>query len=134
MTIQAALSLSNEKLTLQLADNQGQITIFYSNDKKLVAPESSVYLLFKEQKLRAIGTTEGPFSSRTAYDTCVQITPPWEMEQGYLIQRLVETAEESKLKVTSKGAKKNSSKSLSNCYRLSRSCVNFIRKVWTCFS
>ncbi|HPJ00839.1 MAG TPA: hypothetical protein PK268_01055 [Enterococcus sp.] len=106
MTIQAALSLSKEKLTLQLADNQGQITIFYSNDKKLIAPEASVYLLFKEQKLRAIGATEGPFSSRTAYDTCVQITPPWEMEHGYLIQRLVETAEESKLKVTSKGAKK----------------------------
>lgn len=106
MTIQAALSLSKETLTLQLADHQGRISILYSTDKTLLAPEASVYLLFKEQKLKAIGATQGTLRTRIAYDTLIQITPPWEMEQGYLIQRLVETAEESGLTITSKDVKK----------------------------
>ena len=107
MTITAALSLTQEQATIQLTDNQGTIRIFYGNDKTVLAPEASVYLLFQEHVLRAVGTTEdGKLTTRTAFDTLVQVTPPWDTEKNYLTARLTQTAAEAGIKLSKKATEK----------------------------
>ncbi|MCD5001527.1 hypothetical protein IV487_03465 [Enterococcus saccharolyticus] len=100
MTIQASLSLSKEKVAITLNEEQGQLTIFYSNDKSLFNTEKSVYLLFKEHALKEVGVAEEKLTTRTSFDTFVQITPPWDIEQNFLAQRFMQTADEAGLKLT----------------------------------
>lgn len=103
MTIKADLSLTKEKICLQLADNQGTITIFYSGDKSLLVTEPSVYLLFKDSTLKAVGSiTDEKLTARTACDTMIQLTLPWDTELEYLVQSLSQTAEEAGIKLSKK--------------------------------
>lgn len=102
MTIEATLSLSKENINLQLADNLGQLTIHYTKDKTVFESTASVYLLFKENTLKEIGVANEKLTTRTSFDTFVQLTPPWDTELDYLAQRLVETAEEANIKLIKK--------------------------------
>lgn len=102
MTIKADVTFSKEKITLQLADTLGKLYIFYGNNKDLFQPEASVYLLFKEHTLKEIGVANEKLTTRSAFDTLIQLTPPWDTELDYLAQSLIETAEEVGSKVTTK--------------------------------
>lgn len=107
MDTKLSVILQENQTSIHFANHQGSITIFNTNDTKHLLDPASIYLLLKNNRLTAIGQTNpSALFEDTDFQKIIIITPPWDIELGYLEQLFIKSAEKNGLTLKNEIKKK----------------------------
>ncbi|MGX7243903.1 hypothetical protein ACWOC1_03515 [Enterococcus quebecensis] len=100
MQIKLEVLITENKTTIQFDNTQGTINIVNTNDRKVIVEKPSIYFLLKNNTIIAIEKTETNSSYEDIdFNKVITITPPWDVELGYLEQLFIADATESGIKL-----------------------------------